>query len=240
LLYAIGGYKYLILSTLAIVLQFSTTGYFNMLFVIGYYYTFINKKIRLVHIIVLGVMALLLFPIVYDGIKEKLSSSSGLTRISDVYIGWLILSKNFFTGADPGIADYSKDPEILKIKYQVWDNGIAEGEMGIDEGYVNSGFCSGIMFFFVTYGVPVASYFLYKFFQFPLIREKALRIGVLIVILLTLMTEPQSFTAWFYFFVLAKFIRFQWFKRKVQETNKTIHEKKNRIAHRLYYRRYRG
>ncbi len=215
--------KQIVLSVLSIVFMFSTTGYFNMLFVLGFYYSLIERRIKLSYMIIIGVLAFLLSSFVLEGIMDKLSNSSGLTRISDIFIGWMFLKRSPILGIDPSVADNSTDPEFVKLKYQVW--GDANGGY-VDPGYLDSGFCSGIMLFVLDYGLPLACYFLYKLFKFPLIKDKKLQRCVLAIILLTFMTEPQSRTGWFYFFVLASFIKFNW-KEKKQYKNENINNNSN-------------
>lgn len=215
--------KQIVLSILSIVFMFSTTGYFNMLFVLGFYYSLIERRIKVSYLIIIGILAFLLSAFVLEGIMDKLSNSSGLTRISDIYIGWMFLKRSPILGIDPSVADNSTDPEFIKLKYQVW--GDANGGY-VDPGYLDSGFCSGIMWFVLDYGLPLACYFLYKLFKFPLIKDKNLQRCVLAIILLTFMTEPQSRTGWFYFFVLASFIKFNW-KEKKQYNNENINNNSN-------------
>lgn len=215
--------KQIAFSVLSIVFMFSTTGYFNMLFVLGFYYSVIERRIKVSYIIIMGLLAFFLSAFVLEGIMDKLSNSSGLTRISDIFIGWMFLKRSPILGIDPSIADNSTDSEFLNLKYQVW--GDANGGY-VDPGYLDSGFCSGIMWFVLDYGLPLACYFFYKLFKFPLITDKKLQRGVLAIILLTFMTEPQSRTGWFYFFVLATFIKFNW-KKPTVATNGNINYNSN-------------
>lgn len=204
--------KQIVMGVLSIIFMFSTTGYFNLLFVFGFYYSFIERKIKLSYLFVIGLLALFLAEFVFQGIMSKLTNSSGLTRISDIFIGWMFLKRSPLLGINPSIADNSSDAEFINLKYAVWGDN---NDGYVDPGYLNSGFCSGIMWFVLDYGLPLACYYLYKLFKFPLIQDKKLRLGVVAIILLTFMTEPQSRTSWFYFFVLAAFIQFNWKQTKI-------------------------
>lgn len=209
----------IVLSVLAIVGTFSTTGYFNMIFVVTFYYTVIEHRIKIMHLAFVAVLGVILFGVVSQGITAKLSNSSGLTRVSDIYIGWMYLCRNPLWGIDPEITNFSDDPEFIALKYEVWgdtNNG------AIDPGYVDSGLLSGIMIFLLDYGLLVGSYFVWKLFNFPLITNRSLRVGVVILILLTFMTEPQSRTGWFYFFILAAFMNFKWKDIKKETNNGNI------------------
>lgn len=106
--------KQIVLSILSIVFMFSTTGYFNMLFVLGFYYSLIERRIKVSYLIIIGVLAFLLSAFVLEGIMDKLSNSSGLTRISDIFIGWMFLKRSPILGIDPSVADNSTDPEFIK------------------------------------------------------------------------------------------------------------------------------
>lgn len=199
--------KGIILAILAVIVTFSTTAYFNLLFIVFYYFSIIEKRIKTQHIIILALIGFIAFGIVYENIYEKLNGSSGLTRISDIYIGGMFLEKNPLWGIDPSITDNSMNSEFLKIKYEIW--GDRNGGY-IDPGYLISGLCSGIMWFILDHGIIFSSYLLYKYFHFPLIRDKRFCFGILIIILLTFMTEPYSRSGFFYFFLLGAFIKFRW------------------------------
>lgn len=202
--------KEIIVAILAIVTTFSTTGYFILLFVVLYYYTFIERRIKRSHLLLLGILSLFLYGLFYENITNKLSNSSGLTRVSDIFIGLMYLKRSPFLGVDPYISNFSVDAKLLKIKYAVWDAG--DGGDFVDMGYLESGLCSGIMCFILDYGILFASYYFYHMFKFPLIRDKYLRLGFLFILLLTLMTEPQSRTGYFYFIILASFINYHHIK----------------------------
>lgn len=197
--------KELIIAILSIVTIFSTTSYFIMMTIILYYFIIIERKIKFSHIIVLIILSILFFDIIYDNISDKLSGASGLTRLSDIPIGIMYLQKNPVFGIDPSITDESNDPALIAIKYAIWSSS-----KQIEEGYIDSGLCSGIMWFLLDYGLIFSFYLIYKLLKFPLINNKKLYGGILCILFLTFMTEPLSRTAFFYFLIMGAFIKFNW------------------------------
>jgi len=197
----------ILLALLAIIGIISTTGYFILIFVVLYYYGIIERKIKFSYFIIILFVISAFYGILYDDINEKLKNSSGLVRISDLFIGMMYLGRNPLFGINPGIVDSSRDSGVQTIRYLIAKD--SDKALG-DQGYFDSGLCSGLIIFLLDYGLLFASYFLYKFFQFPLIKDKYLKFGVLSIILLTLMTEPYSRSGWFYLFVLASFVKFRW------------------------------
>ena len=208
----------LILAFVAIIGVTSTTGYFIMMFVVLFFFGVVEKKLKISHIAGLAIIGLASFGVLYEDITRKLSNSSGLTRVSDIFIGLTYLSKSPLWGIDPGTLENNTDNEFQTIKEAVAEN--SEAAMG-DQNYFDSGLCSGIMIFLLDYGLIFASYYLYKLFKFPLFRDRHIKTGVLVIILLTFMTEPYSRSGWFYFFLLASFIRFHWTTPRFNESKNT-------------------
>lgn len=201
----------ILLAFVAIIGVTSTTGYFIMMFVVLFYFSVIEKKLKIAHVAGLVLIGFASFGILYDDITRKLSNSSGLTRVSDIFIGLTYLCKSPLWGIDPAKLENNTDNEFLAIKTAVAEN--SEATLG-DQNYFDSGLCSGLMIFLLDYGLIFASYYLYKLFRFPLLCDRRIKNGVLVIILLTFMTEPYSRSGWFYFFLLASFIRFHWTSSK--------------------------
>lgn len=214
-LYEKRSWKQILLSVISITAIYSTTGYLIMFFIFGYYYGVILRKIKITHILILTVVGGIVSDVFMNNITDKLSNSSGLTRISDIFIGWLYIKRSPLIGIDPSTLEGSADPEFLFVKKK-----IAEQQGGYaSDGYMNSGLCSGIMMFILDYGLPIALYYYYKLFKFPLFKDTLFTIGFFIILLLTLMTEPMSRTGWFYFFILASFIKFNWKNTNYENIN---------------------
>lgn len=195
----------IILSIIAIIFTFSTTGLIIMIIVILSYFIYINtlkniKKI-IIPILIVGVLS----GFIINNIKDKFQGSgatSSMVRSGDFYVGLKMLERSPFIGEDPKNTLNTSDRMILKVREENWDDSL----QGDKIGYLNAEIVNGLLIFLLDFGLIVGGYLLFKTYRFNLFPNNKLRNVFISVIILSLLTEPISRTGFFFFFVLTSII----------------------------------
>jgi hypothetical protein len=195
----------IILSIIAIIFTFSTTGLVILIFVIFSYFLYIKglKNIRafLIPALVLYGLSAFIINNFNDKIEGK-GATSSMVRFGDFWLGIKMLERSPFIGEDPKNTLNSSDKLISNVREQNWDDSL-EGDK---TGYLNAEIVNGFFIFLLDFGLIVGGYLLYKTYFFNLFANNKLKNLFITIIIITLMTEPISRTSFFLFFVLSPLI----------------------------------
>ena len=146
------------------------------------------------------------FPLIKDNIVDKFTGEhlgSGLTRIADIYSGAMLIKSNPILGSDVANAIASNNPEAYKIKKQLWSGNFTDGAF---EGYIKVTNSNGIMRFIIDWGLPFSVFLLFKTLRSNLFGDRKLMIYFVLMLLISMFSEPISRTGFFYFFILSGFL----------------------------------
>ncbi|WP_163394408.1 hypothetical protein [Flavobacterium limi] len=204
----------ILLSILAIIFTFSTTGILLMLFVVLSYFLYI-KSVKNVKAIIIPILILLsLSTLIISNVTDKFQGSgatSSMVRLGDFSLGLKMLERSPIIGEDPKSTLNSSDQMILKVREQNWDDSL----QGDKTGYLDAEMVNGFFIFLLDFGLIVGGYLLWKTYNFNLFTNNKLRNIFITIIILTLLSEPISRTGFFFFFVLASIIIVQKKKKNI-------------------------
>jgi hypothetical protein len=198
--------KKIFLAILAAISVFSTTGIILICFVYVLYFLFVNKKIIIAKILIPLILFIVSFPLLVLNINEKISgqySGSGMTRIADFFTGVNLLRVHPIFGADTELATAANNPLIWAIKVNFWSGDYSDG--GFD-GFMNVSNCNGIIILLLDWGLPIGLYILFRTIKSNLFVDKRFGIVFMVIIYISMFTEPISRTSFFYFFILSSFL----------------------------------
>ena len=196
---------YILLSILSVISAFSTTGFILLLVVIMYSFL-IHRNIKFKYVLVMLIVGWSAFPLIKDNIVDKFTGEhlgSGLTRIADIYSGAMLIKSNPILGSDVANAIASNNPEAYKIKKQLWSGNFTDGAF---EGYIKVTNSNGIMRFIIDWGLPFSVFLLFKTLRSNLFGDRKLMIYFVLMLLISMFSEPISRTGFFYFFILSGFL----------------------------------
>jgi len=199
--------KEIILTILAVVFTFSTTGLFTMIFILLANFVYINPIKNLRKIVYPTILVLSLSSIILGNINDKLYGkgvTSTMVRMGDFYVGMKMLIRSPIIGEDPKTTLDTSDQMILSVREQLWDDSTIAG--GHKEGYLNAEIVNGLMIFLLDFGLPIGLFLLYRTYKFSLLDKTRFKNIFIISIFLTLNAEPISRTGFFFLFVLSSFV----------------------------------
>lgn len=199
--------KEILLSIIAIIFTFSTTGLFIMVFILIANFIYLNPIKNFKKIIYPTIIVLSLSSIIIGNINDKLygkGATSAMVRFGDFYVGMKMLLRSPIIGEDPKTTLETSDQMILAVREQLWNDSTIQG--GHKEGYLNAEIVNGLMIFLLDFGLPFGLYLLYRTFKFNLLDSTKFKNVFMISIFLTLNSEPISRTGFFFFFVLSSFL----------------------------------
>lgn len=181
-----------ILALILIVSTFSTTGIMLVFFQLIVYLKSWIKKNFLYFIPALGLISLLL-PIVVYNASEKFKSDNGsfILRLYDYQVALNMIAENFLTGIGFGNQIYLKRQE----DFSFFQNS------SFTEPRLNT---NSIIMVFVSFGIPLGGFILYKFYNQVIFQRKALFFFILII---CLSSEPIAFTGFFLFVMYSSFFK---------------------------------
>ncbi|OWK71249.1 hypothetical protein [Pedobacter sp. AJM] len=197
--------KEILLSIIAIIFTFSTTGIILMLFVIVAYFLYIRSIKNIKAMIIPGLILLSLSTLIIDNVNDKLKgrgATSSMVRFGDFTLGLKMLERSPLIGEDPKSTLNSSDKLIASVREKNWDDSLEGDKIG----YLNAEILNGLFIFLLDFGLIVGGYLLYKTYCFNLFVDSKLKNLFICVIIITLMSEPISRTGFFFFFVLASII----------------------------------
>lgn len=192
----------ILLSIIAIIFTFSTTGLILMLFVIVSYFMYIKSIKNIKAIIIPFLILLSLSTFIINNLDDKLTGSgatSSMVRFGDFKLGIEMLQRSPLIGEDPKSTLNSSDKMILNVREGNWDDTL----QGDKTGYLNAEMVNGLFIFLLDFGIIVGGYLLYKTYRFNLFIDNKLKNVFVAIIIITLLSEPISRTGFFFFFVLA-------------------------------------
>ena len=174
----------------------STTGLLVMTIIIALFYlTNMKLKKAIQTSIIFGLFAILVGPIVYNNVSEKLSSGSGNSRMGDFAIAEAVMEEHPFIGIDT--EDLTHNMLVMNARENAWNSN------GDFEGYMNQGMVNSFASLFVEWGIPITLLIFILMFKTPLIYDFKLRLLFIVAVLCLLMGSPISNTGFFYMYVFS-------------------------------------
>ena len=201
--------KYILLSIIAVITAFSTTGII-LLGVVLLYSFILNNSIKFNHLLVILIIGIFAFPFIQDNIVDKFTgknAGSGLTRIADIYSGAILIKNSPFLGSDVDNATASNNSEVYKIKRDLWNLNFTDGTF---DGYITVKNSNGLMRFIIDWGLPFSLFLFFKTLRSNIFGDKKLMFFFFLMLLISMFSEAISRTGFFYFFILSSLI----FKKK--------------------------
>ncbi len=185
----------LLITVLAIISVMSTTGIVVMFAIVLLYFLFFTKEHKRRNFII-GTMVFIIFgSLTLDVLLTKLANASGAARYGDFITAVDVLSHSPILGAD--VDKIADNPIAIGARISAWD---AEGSM---EGYMErEGLVNSFAQLFIEFGLPIGLLHVFMMFKFNLIKNKSLRIMLVLAILMVIMGTPISRTGFFYLFIL--------------------------------------
>lgn len=172
-----------ILPIVMVISTFSTTGLIVMSLII-FFKTIRNKKsIPRIDKFILIIFILILMPLVYENVNQKLtgdSSESAAARTFDLYMGMDVIVNNPIWGIGP-------NPEKYITLTKDLDIGIYDNEINSERGNTNT-----IISFICYLGIPFSFYFFRMLYRQRIFPQKKLFFMILIIMLFS---EPLFGTA---------------------------------------------
>jgi hypothetical protein len=202
--------KYILLSIVAVITAFSTTGLL-LLVVVLLYSLVLTNSIKFKHLLVLLIIGIFAFPFIKDNVVDKFTgknAGSGLTRIADIYSGAILIKNNPILGSDVDNATASNNFEAYKIKKELWNGNFTDGAF---DGYLTVKNSNGVMRFIIDWGLPFSLLLIFKTLRSNLFGDKKLMFFFFLMLLISMFSEAISRTGFFYFFILSGLI----FKKKI-------------------------
>ena len=186
----------IIASIIAIVSIMSTTGLVVMLIVFVIYYLLNLSKDNFIKVaIVLALFAMIVGPIVYNNMTEKLETGSGNARVGDFAIASAVIISHPLMGID--LEKLTDNPLVFAARQDAWTSN------GDYEGYMEQGMVNSFAALVVEWGIPITLLIFVLMFRTPLIENKQLRLLYLTAILCVLMGTPIARTGFFYMYALS-------------------------------------
>lgn len=193
--------KEIIMCVVAILFVFSTTGFATMLSVFAVYLLLYIRKMKLSIVVVVALIGLLVVPVAYNNIIDKLDTGSGATRYGDFYIATYVIQHNPVLGAD--LNNIVSNQGAMAAKSANW--GFRESSLSL---YDEVGMVNSFAALFVEWGLFITLFIFYLMFSSPLFHKKKTAFIVCSTLLFVLMGAPIARTGFFYIFPLSSIILF--------------------------------
>ena len=186
----------IIASLFAIITIMSTTGLMVMLVIVGIYYMMNMRLKRILQTsVALCIFALLIGPIIYGNLRDKLNSGSGNARIGDFAIALAVIEKHPLLGID--IDDLTHSALAMQARERAWT------ATGDKVGYMEQEMVNSFAALIVEWGVPIVLIIFWLMFKTPLLPEKKLKMLYLFAVLCVLMGTPIARTGFFYLYAFS-------------------------------------
>lgn len=195
--------KKLIVALLAILFCNSTTVLMSTAVILAVHSYFIVKKNKLV-IPLIVLIGILVFPFFQGKLNGKLSSGSGLARLSDFYILADVIKTSPILGADA----YNVSNSSLAYNARVIaliDSGLNESEVGA-KSYYGEEMVNDFAALLVEWGVILGPLILYLYLLTPLLKGLELKVLVLAGTIAVLTGTPITRTPIFFLFPISVLI----------------------------------
>jgi len=197
----------ILIAVLAVISSFSTTGLLILLINFSYllYLKWKSKKLNFINIVLLVFVALTFIPIINKNANEKINNqnTSGLVRLRDYQIGIELINEKPILGHGVFDSEYLKTKDYVKSsESKLFSNEYMEKADDMGGGYTN-----GLLGLIACYGIPV-SFLLYFFYFKNRFMEDDLieRILFCLIPLLSMLSEPISYTSLFLMFPFSYWI----------------------------------
>ena len=180
----------------------STTGLAVMLIIIVLYYV-TNLRLKNVFetIISLSLFAVVVGPVIYSNISEKLKTGSGNARVGDFAIAATVIANHPWVGID--MENLTNNPLVFAAREDAWTS------QGDYEGYMEQGMVNSFAALVVEWGIPITLLIFVLMFRTPLIENKQLRFLYLTAVLCVLMGTPIARTGFFYMYALSSILLYK-------------------------------
>lgn len=195
------------LAILAVVSSLSTSGLLILLINLIYllYVKWKSKKISLGNMILLIFVTITFIPIINSNAKDKINedNTSGLVRLRDYYVGMELIKEKPLFGHGVFDTEYLKRKGYVK---QLESNLFSNEYLDIS-GDMGGGYTNGLLGLIAWYGIPV-SFLLYLFYFKNTFIDNDLieRIFFNLIMLISLLSEPISYTSLFLMFPFSYWI----------------------------------
>ena len=208
--------KEIILSVMAIISVFSTTGFLTMIFVFVLYFILYNNKTNIGAKIIIVLIFVIVFPIAKENFTEKFASGSGATRYGDFYVAEYVLRKSPLLGGD--MDNITSNVGAMNAKRNNW----GYYDASVLENYDGVGMTNAFAALFVEWGLPITLLLFYLMYMSPLFPNRKMSILVSGTILVVLMGTPIARTGFFYMFPLSTLIIYKPWKKDFQSSLRHI------------------
>lgn len=192
---------HLIISSLAVLSSFSTTGLLILSLNFGFYiYTTIHLNKKIFKNVFLPIcLIILLTPIFFANISDKVGgkNTSGLARLRDIYIGIELIKEKPIVGH--GIFNSS----YLKSKGYVYsiENDLFSKEYLESSGEMSGGYTNGLLGLIAWFGIPISLLLYFYFFKNKFVNGFFVeRLWFCTIPLISMISEPIAYTSFFLMF----------------------------------------
>lgn len=197
-----------------LILTGSSMGYINLL-IVFLFFLLKNRKSLKIGLVVL-IAGVLVLPILETNFYEKTigeNAGSGVIRLRDFTVGIRKISENPIVGFP--VSELYNDPGARALEDKVWSaSGIYSTVNSL--GYFAGGYTNGLLGIFLNWGIPIGLFLLFLFYRSPIIRisSKRFTIFFMTIFLLSTLSEPITFTPFFFVFPISAFYRKEFFERE--------------------------
>ena len=194
-------------AVVAVVSSFSTSG-LVLLSISALYFLYKkwkSKKITISTIILLLFGSLALVPVVNSNIKDKVNdeNTSGLVRLRDFNIGIELIKEKPILGH--GIFD--SDYLITKRYVKIWESNIFSTEYQEISDEMSGGYTNGLLGLIAWYGIPTSFLIYFFYFKNKFIDDDFIERSLFnLILLISLISEPISYTSLFLMFPFSYWI----------------------------------
>lgn len=183
-------------SIFAIVSIMSTTGLMVMTIIIVLFYISNMKLKKAIQTsIVLALFTVIVGPVVYNNVSEKLETGSGNARVGDFAIASAVMKEHPLVGIDT--EDLTKNMLVMNAREEAWTS------TGDKQGYMEQGMVNSFAALFCEWGAPITLIIFALMFKSPLIEDKKIKLLYMVAVLCVLMGSPISKTGFFYMYAFS-------------------------------------
>lgn len=195
------GSKILLFAILAIVSSYSTTGLIILMINLTYlvYLKRKLKKITLTNTILLLFATIAFIPIVSSNVTDKIDedNTSALVRLRDFNIGIELIKEKPIIGHGVFDSEYLIKKEYVKK----WESNLFSNEYLDISGDMGGGYTNGLLGLVAWFGIPVSLLlYLFYFYNRFIDNDFIERFLFNLIMLISLLSEPISFTSLFLMF----------------------------------------
>ena len=193
--------KILFLAICSVVSSLSTSGLIVLMinFIYILYLKWKSKKIKFTNIFLLVILAVAFIPIIGSNVKDKINedNTSALVRYRDFNIGLELIKEKPIMGHGVFDSEYLKKKQYVKK----WESNLFSTEYLDEAGEMGGGYTNGFIGLIAWYGIPasILLYLIYLKNKF-VDTDRIERFLFNLIMLISLISEPVSYTSLFMMF----------------------------------------